>query len=220
MNILSRHWVRGGNVNSTEPHEKTDTVSEPAISTHRKAALAWIGNCRLLSVNKRGFGMPIGAVRSLRKPFLCAIVLLVACSDTRTPEQLTGALFDAVVEGNCTEVSSLIEKGADPNGADHESGDLPLRIAGVRGHVKCVKVLLDAGADPMLEISGTSGFTRLTMRPLVSVQAAFSLLQSREANASLNRLLNPSGSRSSEPVVATEEYEAIISLLERAERDR
>jgi hypothetical protein len=152
---------------------------------------------------------------------LSAILVISACSDSRTPEQLTDALFTAVTEGDCVQVKRLIEKGADVNGQGHPSGDLPLRIAAIRGHVECVRALLDAGADPTRTTSTTTGITRMVFRPVISVQAALHLLkQAKETPPALLPMMHPSLKRTLESGVTVEQYEEIIRMLEEAERQQ
>jgi len=125
----------------------------------------------------------------------------------RTPEQLTDALLKECATCDADELESLIEKGADVNGSGHPSGDRPLRIAAVNGHLECVKKLLELGANPTLTFQNG----KLLVRPLVSVQAATILL--KEAKRNPNLLV------ANDKNVSMETYEEIIKVLEDAERN-
>ena len=149
---------------------------------------------------------------------LCLSILfsLSSCVDSRTPEQLTDALFEAISKSDCEEVKVLLAKGADPNGKDHPSKMLPLRNAAVKGQIDCVKYLLEAGADPTTEVHINSGGTEMIMRTVISVKAVRQLLK--------NAMSNPYGidPRTQELIdsgVTIETFEEIIQMLEEAEKN-
>jgi ankyrin repeat protein len=62
-------------------------------------------------------------------------------------DQLTDELFRHAGSGNADSVLRLIRQGADPNGVDEETGDRPLHWSAREGHIKCVRALIDSGAD-------------------------------------------------------------------------
>ena len=68
-------------------------------------------------------------------------------------------LFEAVNDGNLELVTSLLNKGANPNVTDEDYGDFPLHVASSYGHLGIVNVLLSAGADP--NVVGKEGQTAL-----------------------------------------------------------
>lgn len=141
-------------------------------------------------------------------------VFLSSCANSRTPEQLTDALFTAISKNDCDKVKHLLEKGADPNGKDHPSSMLPLRNAAVNGQVDCVKYLLEAGADPTAEVRIKSGGTVMVMRTLISVQSGLLLLQRAKLNPSN---VDPNIQELIDSGVTTEKLEEIILMLKEAE---
>lgn len=56
------------------------------------------------------------------------------------------SMHDAVRHKQIDSIQVLIESGYDINAKD-ENGMTPLIYAACRGHVECIKLLLDAGAD-------------------------------------------------------------------------
>lgn len=56
-------------------------------------------------------------------------------------------LLEAARKGDCSEVVSLLSKGANVNVADDNGGWTPLRNVCVTGHVECAGLLIDMGAD-------------------------------------------------------------------------
>ena len=150
-------------------------------------------------------------------PFFLLFAMCLSCSDSRTPEQLTDALLKAASICDISEVEKLIKKGADVNGTGHPSGDRPLRIAAVNGHLQCVKKLLEAGADPTLTVRSGS----MIFRPLVSVQAAAHLLrEAKKTPPALLPMMNPALQEALDRGISEKTYEEIMNLLAEAEKQR
>lgn len=152
---------------------------------------------------------------------LFIITLTSSCADHRTPAQLTDALLKAAAQGKTTEIKKLLQKGADVNGEGHPSGDLPLRLAAVNGYVECVKLLLEAGADPLR--TAPCGKTRSTVfmgRPLAAVMPYYySLKEEKEKTSPRIWPMDPKQMKDMQDRgITIEDYEEIIRLLEEAEK--
>jgi ankyrin repeat protein len=149
---------------------------------------------------------------------LCVFILafnFLSCIDNRTPEQLTNALLKQCVTCDADELESLIEKGADVNGTGDPSGERPLRIAAVNGHLPCVKKLLELGADPTL----TNQNRQLVSSPRVAAEIALMLLkEAQKTPPDILPMMNPALKEVLDRKVSAETYEEIIKVLEEAEK--
>jgi ankyrin repeat protein len=143
------------------------------------------------------------------------ITICLSCLNNRTPEQLTDELLEASSLCNGSKIKKLIEKGADVNGTGHPSGDRPLRIAAVNGHLDCVKILLEAGADPTLTAKSGS----MVFRPVASVQAAALRVKETKKSSSTMPVMDPALQEVMDIVVSEETYDEIIRVLLEAEKD-
>jgi len=75
-----------------------------------------------------------------------------AAEDPEESKRLQLALTDAVSEGNCDEVTRLLESHANPNHRD-DHGETPLFEAVMSSNTKLLVILLEAGADPSIRAS-------------------------------------------------------------------
>ena len=144
------------------------------------------------------------------------LALGAGCAGKQTPEQLTSALLKASYDGNAREAKKLLALGADPNAANHQSGERPLRLAAVYGHLDCVKLLLEAGADPLL----TARAAQPEARPLTSVMTALLTLEQAQAAQPQVRAENLAMQRALERGVSVQTYQEISRLLQAAEAQR
>src|SRR5690606_27532946 len=62
-------------------------------------------------------------------------------------------LFYAAKEGRLDVARWAIEQGANPNGVYHETGGVPLEVAIRKENIPMIKLLVESGADPDLEMS-------------------------------------------------------------------
>lgn len=68
----------------------------------------------------------------------------------KTQDDFTKKIFYAARKGDATALLSLLGNGANPDVYDEEEdylGRLPLSIAAKHGHLECIKILLQHGAD-------------------------------------------------------------------------
>jgi|ERR1700733_1412596 len=72
----------------------------------------------------------------------------------KSQKELNEALSKAVKNGNCAEVSNLIDSGADINDKDCD-GWIPLAYSCCAGYAEIVKLLLDRGADVNRKVYNT-----------------------------------------------------------------
>jgi len=149
---------------------------------------------------------------------LLLLSLAASCRDERTSAQLTDALVAASMKCRVSEVRELLRKGASVDGEG--TGDLPLRVAAVNGHVACVKELLDAGADPTRTIRVENpGGQAMVFRTIVSVQAGLHMLRLAQGTPpDLLDRVNPELKRVRDSGVTVQALEEIIRLLEEAEK--
>lgn len=147
------------------------------------------------------------------------LLLLASVCEQSTPAQLTDALLKASAECKVGKINDLLKEGADVNGAGTQ--DLPLRLAAVNGHIKCVKLLLKAGADPARTIRvDNPGAQTLVFRTVVSVQAAMiTLKRAKETPPNLVHLMHPAEKELLKKGIKVETYEEIIRILEEAEKN-
>ena len=76
-----------------------------------------------------------------------ALSLVVSLLSFSAHAGMNEDLLQAAREGNISQVTELIRKGADVNAKDDEYGFTSLIKAAANGHTNIVKLLLDKGAD-------------------------------------------------------------------------
>jgi len=90
--------------------------------------------------------------------------LVTAVKSAKPPKpvrnpRLDRALFEEawMGGGNAPRLRSLLEQRADPNGFVYSDGDMALHVTAGRGHLECMRLLLEAGAD--MNVRGVGGMT-------------------------------------------------------------
>ena len=103
------------------------------------------------------------------KPLLTitiAVVLLVGCATTQSPEPPTAkapdiSIYEAAREGNIEAVKQHIAAGTDVNAKDDALEWTPLFMAAGKGHKEIVELLIAKGADVNAKTSRKDGWTPL-----------------------------------------------------------
>ncbi len=119
-------------------------------------ALLWLNPRVTVTVNRRLVGPDDEAMDLLAQDAPLGQIQLAVRRSRKHVDQMSylgGTLLYCAVEERRIDVASwLLTEGADPNGTYHGVGGVPLEKAIRQGDTAMVRLLIDAGADPDLEM--------------------------------------------------------------------
>ena len=127
------------------------------------------------------------------KPLLTitiAVVLLVGCATTQSPEPPTAkapdiSIHSAAEKGNIEAVKQHIAAGTDVNAKDDALEWTPLFMAAGKGHKEIAELLLANGAE--VNAKGDGGVTPLHIAPLGSHKEVAELLIAKGADVNAKK---------------------------------
>jgi len=94
--------------------------------------------------------------------------------------ELPDRFFEAVIKGNIGEVQQLLKEGANPHWTGAEDGINALHVAGLKGHMEIVRLLLDREVDPYRRCN--EGYSSLDLALFNSHHEIAKLLTGSEFN--------------------------------------